>query len=41
MHFWAQADLLLSWGIVYLMSMRWIDKRWREHKIAEKKNADA
>lgn len=37
----AQAGLLLGWCGIYLVSMRWVDKRWREHQIAEKKIADA
>lgn len=41
MHYAAQAGLLLIWCGIYLVSMRWVDKRWREYKIAEKNNAHA
>lgn len=33
----AQAGLLLGWCGIYLVSMRWVDSRWRKHQIAEKK----
>lgn len=41
MHYAAQAGLLLGWCVIYLVLMWWVDKRWREHQIAEKKIADA
>ncbi|HYR05587.1 MAG TPA: glycosyltransferase family 4 protein [Gallionella sp.] len=36
-----QSCLLLGWGIVYLVLMVSIDKRWREHQSAGKKVVDA
>jgi len=33
--------LLLGWGMVYLVLMGWIDKRWCEYQSGEKKVANA
>ena len=36
-----QSYILLAWGIVYLVSVIWIDRRWQEYQFAEKKALDA
>lgn len=36
-----QAGLLLGWSMVYLILMAWIDRRWHEYQLMEKKTANA
>lgn len=37
----AQVGLLLVWCCIYLVLMRWLDRRWREYQAAEMKIAGA
>jgi len=35
-----QSYLLLVWGMVYLVPIAWIDRRWRKYQLAGKKASD-